>query len=157
MHQFHKKIKHLHCKCQSVSKIDGQRNQEGDGPGSGLVDRGQDRGARVRAAGLGTGRQGQAGALRSRRLRWAWLVAGTGLASVGCRVSGARGVDLRASPWPKVMAWAAGGGCLRGGGGGVGEEQRSGWRRGQAGSRGHGVRSGGWAAWGGARASGGRR
>jgi hypothetical protein len=64
---FIKKIKHLHCKCQSVSKIDGQRNQEGDGPGSVLVDQGQDRGAGVgvRVAWSGTGHLGQAGAPRS--------------------------------------------------------------------------------------------
>jgi hypothetical protein len=78
---FIKKFKHLYCKCQSVSKIDGQRNQEVDGPGSGLVDQGRDQGAgvRVRAAGSGSapGRQGRGVGVG---LGWwqalAWLVPG---------------------------------------------------------------------------------
>jgi hypothetical protein len=78
---FIKKFKHLYCKCQSVSKIDGQRNQEVDGPGSGLVDRGRDWGAGVgvRAAGSGSapGLQGRGVGVG---LGWwralTWLVSG---------------------------------------------------------------------------------
>jgi hypothetical protein len=103
---FIQKFKHLHCKCQSVSKIDGQRNQEGDGPGSGsgLGRRGQGSrvGDRVPGSGWGTEVGVRTRVLRSGR--WAWLVTGAGLASVGCRALDARGIDLRESPWRRMVA-----------------------------------------------------
>jgi hypothetical protein len=142
MHRFHLKIQafalHVSISQQDrwTEKSRGRWTWVGVGrSGLGLRCRGREQGSRV---GVRTK------APRSGRRCRAWLVAGTGLASAGRRASGARDVDLRASPWPE----AVGGGCLWGGGVGVGEEQQSDWRRhrGRAGYRGQGVRSGGWAA-----------